>query len=93
MGNKNETDKLRIETLFYQALELNPGEQSDFIAQECGEDIKLRHQVESLISSARGYEAFDIEGLSGLELSAKQREPRITVIEALMNILQQTGRS
>lgn len=92
MGD-NDADTRRIETLFHRALELNLDQQSDFISLECGENINLRHQVESLIASARAQETFDIEGLSGLEITAKHTAQGMTVIKIFMSILKQKATS
>src|SRR5262245_33645938 len=41
----------QLKNIFQSALERNPAERSAFLAQACGDDIVLRHEVESLISS------------------------------------------
>ena len=39
----------RIEKLFQSALELEPAQRAAFLAQACGDDEALRHEVESLL--------------------------------------------
>ncbi|MDQ2777211.1 MAG: protein kinase [Acidobacteriota bacterium] len=42
----------RIETLFYEALDMNPGSRSAFLDEACGSDFDLRREAESLLESA-----------------------------------------
>src|SRR5208282_4162892 len=42
----------RIETLFYQALELKPEERSEFLAETCHGDADLQKELEALLDSA-----------------------------------------
>ncbi len=39
----------RIEKLFQSALELEPAQRAAFLAEACGENVALRHEVESLL--------------------------------------------
>ncbi len=43
---------LRIEYLFYAALELEPDDRSPFLDEACGGDAELRREVESLLQSS-----------------------------------------
>jgi serine/threonine protein kinase len=40
---------IRVEKLFYETLELEPGQRSAFLDQQCGDDLALRREVESLL--------------------------------------------
>jgi len=42
----------RMERLFYQALELEPVERSAFLDQQCGDDLALRREIESLLDAS-----------------------------------------
>ncbi|MGH9801739.1 MAG: serine/threonine-protein kinase, partial [Blastocatellia bacterium] len=47
-----QTDRWRqIETIFHQALALSPNERDLFLAVECGADVALRKEVESLLAT------------------------------------------
>ena len=41
----------QVKKIFQSALELHPGVRSAYVAQACGDDVMLRSEVESLISS------------------------------------------
>ena len=41
----------RVETLFHQALELEPAQRSTFVDTACGEDAELKAEIESLLRS------------------------------------------
>lgn len=43
----------RLKALFEQALERVPAQQTAFLAEACGEDTALKHEVESLLASHR----------------------------------------
>jgi serine/threonine protein kinase len=42
----------RLETLFYQASDMDPRDRAAFLDQACGEDPDMRREVESLLSGA-----------------------------------------
>ncbi len=42
----------RLERLFYEALELEPVQRSAFLDQQCGDDLALRGEIESLLNSS-----------------------------------------
>src|SRR5215471_4995010 len=42
----------RLEKLFYEALELEPAQRFAFLDQQCGDDLALRREVESLLDSS-----------------------------------------
>jgi non-specific serine/threonine protein kinase/serine/threonine-protein kinase len=44
----------RLETLFYESLQLPPEARSAFLAESCGSDTKLREEVEDLLKEAEG---------------------------------------
>ena len=48
----------QVAELFHAALKVELGKRSAFLEQECGEDLALRREVESLISSAEGASDF-----------------------------------
>jgi serine/threonine-protein kinase len=41
----------QIAKLYHHVIEMEPGERGPFLAQACGEDLALRNEVESLVSS------------------------------------------
>ena len=41
----------RMADLFQQALEIPPEERDDFLRRACGEDLRLRRAVESLLTA------------------------------------------
>jgi serine/threonine protein kinase/TolB-like protein len=42
----------RLEALFYEALDLKPEARSEFLEKHCGDDPKLRNEIETLLASA-----------------------------------------
>src|SRR5487761_2057707 len=42
----------RLDDLFNQAMDVEPGARGQFIEEACGEDVKLRAELESLCRSA-----------------------------------------
>src|ERR1700744_1882131 len=42
----------RLETLFYQASDMDPRDRAAFLDQACGEDAEMRREVESLLGAA-----------------------------------------
>src|SRR5438477_4918281 len=40
----------RIEQLYHDALELDPGERGGFLSDSCGDDPELRRELESLLA-------------------------------------------
>src|SRR5215472_7127991 len=40
---------IRVEKLFYETLELEPGQRSAFLDQQCEDDLALRREIESLL--------------------------------------------
>src|SRR5262245_4951877 len=47
-----------IDQLFHIALACEASERADFLAKECADDVGLRHEVESLLSSLEGADDF-----------------------------------
>ena len=54
----------QIDELFHAALACNPEQRSEFLANQCTGDEKLRREVESLLSSLEGADDF-IEAPAG----------------------------
>src|ERR1700686_1127483 len=48
----------QISQLYHATLEREPEQRADFLEQSCGRDRDLRHEVESLLASEKGAEAF-----------------------------------
>lgn len=48
---EHSASRTRLETLFHDALEVQPAERSDFLARACADDPHLRGQVLALISA------------------------------------------
>src|SRR5947209_5610437 len=74
-------DWQHLQSLFHSALSLEAQERSAYLANECGEDKMLRHEVESLIAAFEsGGETLDESVLSlGLQiLSSDVTEESLT---------------
>ena len=61
----NNKDHKKIKKLFNAALEKEPGERERFLSEECGDDVELRHEIESLLSVYESSESFMEEPLVG----------------------------
>ena len=62
----------RIEQLYSAAVERTPAEQAIYLREACGEDHKLRHEVESLL---RNGERGTLLERPALEVAARQYVP------------------
>ena len=47
-----------VEALFLATRDRAPGERAKFLAQACGPDVALRHEVESLLAADQGATGF-----------------------------------
>jgi hypothetical protein len=62
----------RAEVLFYEALELPPGEREAFVNDACGADVSLRVEVDELLRAHDGAAAFlQVDAPASPELEAE----------------------
>ncbi len=52
MGTSSSDRWRRVESLFYEAVELKPEARAEFLQRSCGSDAELRKEVETLLESA-----------------------------------------
>ncbi|MGA7412989.1 MAG: serine/threonine-protein kinase, partial [Bryobacteraceae bacterium] len=48
----------RVEELYQAAMVLPPEQRADFLSKSCGDDVRLREEVQSLLDAAPGAESF-----------------------------------
>ncbi|GAC1656783.1 MAG: serine/threonine-protein kinase [Gemmatimonadaceae bacterium] len=72
----------RVKTLFLEALERPASERSDFVAQACGDDARVREEVDSLLArdeaAANLFEAPAARLLAGEAFSPAEFPPRLS---------------
>jgi serine/threonine protein kinase len=45
----------KVEEIYHAVLEISPSGRAQFLAESCGEDVELRHEVESLLSFEKSF--------------------------------------
>ena len=69
-------DRANAETLFHQALEVEPHERDAFLTDACGSDATLRRRVEALLAAHEKAKGFLPEGTA--ERSGERRKANET---------------